>query len=85
MSKCRDEVDAAVAKHRLHENESAVAVLSRLELADWEAEFPNIDLCLRDSIRLNLIGVAMRKNMAGKDIKVGETGVVLPKDTFAVC
>lgn len=39
---------------------------------------------MQDSIRLNLMGASMRQNISGKDIVLGDTGVIIPKNAFAV-
>lgn len=80
----RAEVDAAVSKHRLSEDETAAAILPRLSLEDWETEFPLIGLGLRDSIRMITTGASIRKNISGKDIEIGDTGRVIPNNAFAV-
>ncbi|POR32011.1 Obtusifoliol 14-alpha demethylase [Tolypocladium paradoxum] len=80
----RAEVDAAVSKHRLSEDETAADILPRLSIEEWETEFPLIDLGLRDSIRMITPGASIRKNISGKDIKIGDTGRVIPNNTFVV-
>ena len=55
-----------------------------LPIEAWEGEFPNIDMCLKDSIRLNLNGTAFRKNTSGKDILLNKNGTeVIPAGAFA--
>lgn len=50
----------------------------------WESEFPIMDACLKDSIRLQMSGTAFRKNISGRDIPLNKTGTeVIPKDAFA--
>lgn len=83
LARVRDEVDAAVARHRLEESQTPADVLSKLTVDDWESEFPLIDLCLRESIRMTLPGTAFRKNTSGRDIPVGNTGEVIPAGAFA--
>ncbi|KAL7928714.1 cytochrome P450 [Trichoderma chlorosporum] len=83
-AKVRAEVDAAVAKYRTSDDQTPLDVLGGLSLEAWESEFPSIDLGVRDSIRLNLMGASIRQNISGKDITIGDTGVVVPKDAFAV-
>lgn len=56
--------------------------LGRLPLEAWENDFPMVDLCLKDSIRLQLHGTGFRKNTAGKDLVID--GQVVPKDGFLV-
>ncbi|KAG6010364.1 hypothetical protein E4U21_006928 [Claviceps maximensis] len=82
--KVRDEVDASVTKHRYSDQETRVEVLSRLTMSEWEQEFPLIDLCLRESIRLTMPGSTFRKNISGKDVQIGNSDEIIPKDTFAI-
>ncbi|KAK5996005.1 Cytochrome P450 monooxygenase claM-like protein [Cladobotryum mycophilum] len=82
--KAQTEVDGVVAKYRATVDEDPKNILSRLTLEQWESEFPILYAGLLDSIRLNLPGASMRQNTSGKDIPVGNTGVVIPKDAFAV-
>lgn len=80
----QNEVDEAVEKHRQSPDETAADVFPRLSLEDWEADFPSIENALQDSIRLNLPGACIRKNISGKDIEIPGTKKVIPNDTFAV-
>ncbi|KND87478.1 Obtusifoliol 14-alpha demethylase [Tolypocladium ophioglossoides CBS 100239] len=80
----RAEVDAVVSRHRLSADETAADILPRLSMAEWETEFPLIDLGLRDSIRVITPGASIRKNISRKDIKIGDTGWVIPNNAFAV-
>ncbi|RDA94977.1 hypothetical protein CP533_0108 [Ophiocordyceps camponoti-saundersi (nom. inval.)] len=84
-SRIRSEVDAAIAKRSISPDETAPKTLTRLTLADWESEFPMVELAMRETIRLIGRGVCMRKNVSGKDIEIGESGLVIPKNAFAVC
>jgi sterol 14-demethylase len=83
-AKVQAEVDAAVAKHRISEHQTPADVLQTLSIDAWESEFPSLDLGVQDSIRLNLMGASMRQNISGKDIVLGDTGVIIPKNAFAV-
>ncbi|KAM4054356.1 cytochrome p450 [Hirsutella rhossiliensis] len=83
-ARIRAEVDAAVAKHRCSQAESAPKVLSRLSMDQWESEFPMINVALRETIRLILQGASMRKNVSGKDIQIADTGKIIPKDAYAL-
>ncbi|PHH77668.1 hypothetical protein CDD83_4098 [Cordyceps sp. RAO-2017] len=84
-ARVRAEVDAAVARHRRSADETAPEVLRRLPMAAWESEFPLVDVCLRETIRMIGRGASMRKNLSGKDIPIGDTGQVIPKDAYAIC
>ena len=59
-----------------------VEQLSQLPLEAWESEFPVLDLCLRDSIRLQLLGAALRRNVSGKDIPIDVGDEVIPNGAF---
>lgn len=56
--------------------------LSYVPLEAWETGFPVLDLCLRESIRLNLPGTAFRQNISGRDIKIGDE--VIPDGHYVV-
>lgn len=82
--KVREEVDAAVAKHRASSTQSSADILDSLTLKDWENEFPLLDLSLRESIRLGLTGVDYRMNDKDFDIAVGNSGECVPRGAYAV-
>ncbi|KAM7203021.1 cytochrome P450 6A1 [Rhypophila sp. PSN 637] len=81
--KTQEEVDGVVKRHRTSPDQSPTDILAALSVDDWESEFPIIDLGLRESIRLQLVGAACRKNVSGRDVPIGNTGEVVPKDGFA--
>lgn len=54
--------------------------LAGLSLEAWETEFPLLDMCLRDSIRLQALGTAFRRNVSGHAIKIGTE--VIPNGAF---
>ncbi|TVY15052.1 Sterol 14-demethylase [Lachnellula arida] len=83
LSRVRAEVTAAAAKHSTHPDPAAPLVdrLSTLPVEAWESAFPTIDLCLKDSIRLQLLGSAFRKNISGRELSVGN-GEVVPAGAF---
>lgn len=83
MDLVRNEVKAALSRHG-NSKETAEQILGRLSLEAWESEFPVIDLCLRECIRLHVAGSAFRRNRSGKDVPIGDTGEVVPKDAYAV-
>lgn len=83
MHKVRAEVDGAVARHRTGPEQKPLDVLSQISVEDWERDFPLINLCLHESIRIVTVGAGFRRNISGKDIKIGRTGEVIPKGAFA--
>ncbi len=78
------EVDGVVALHRTWSAQTPVDILSTLTVEEWEAEFPMLDLCLRECIRLQLLGTGFRKNVSGHDLSLGKTGEIIPADAFVV-
>lgn len=56
--------------------------LGKLPLEAWETGFPIVDICLKDSIRLQALGTGFRKNISGKPLQIGTQ--ILPEDAFLV-
>ncbi|KAI1640868.1 cytochrome P450 [Biscogniauxia mediterranea] len=83
LARVRGEIDGVVARHRKSAAQSAADVLDTLSIDVWETEFPLVDVCLRESIRLSMPGTAFRKNTSGHDIPIGSTGEVIPDGAFA--
>jgi len=81
LSKARAEVQAAATKYCKDQSLPLTEQLTQLPVEAWESEFPVLDLCLKDSIRLQLLGSALRKNISGKEIELGN-GEVIPPDAF---
>lgn len=70
-----------------HAPDSSLSLQERLALVPieaWESEFPMIDLCLKEAIRMNLQGTAFRRNISGHDVKIDNTGKVVPPRSFAI-
>lgn len=88
MARARAEVTAAIER-----NSATLSVdgkerpllerLASLPLEAWETDFPVLDWCLRDCIRLTATGATFRQNISGKDIVIGDE--VVPKDSYVVC
>ena len=81
MAKAREEVTAVAQKYN-PQSPSLVDGLATLPLDAWEMDFPFLDCCLRDGIRLQLLGVAFRKNISDDNIHIG--GKIVPPGTFMV-
>lgn len=79
-----DEIELVLSKHRRSPRESPSDILSRLTVDDWETEFSNMDLCLKETIRLNFLTTSMRKNLSGQDIPIVGSSQVIPDKMFAV-
>lgn len=82
MHKVRSEVQAAISAHATVTDANATAVekLASVPLEAWESEFPSIEVCLRECIRLTATGATFRRNISGQDIRIGEE--VVPKDAY---
>lgn len=81
------EVDGVLARHRdpAKPDQTAAEIFSSLTVDQWEAEFPSIDLCLRECIRLQTVGTAFRRNVSGRDVVISKaSGEVIPRDAFAM-
>ncbi|KAM5455774.1 putative sterol 14alpha-demethylase [Microsporum audouinii] len=77
----RNEIDSVLSKYRSC-NETTEQTLGRLNLEAWESEFPTIDLCLRECIRLHVSGSAFRRNKSNMDVPIGNTGEAVPRDAY---
>ncbi|XPS91751.1 Sterol 14-alpha-demethylase [Ascochyta lentis] len=78
LAKARDEVCAVAAKYARDPTAPLRYQLDDVPLEAWEAEFPIVDLCLKDSIRINLLGTAFRKNISGRSLPTGNGMEVIP-------
>lgn len=83
-TKIREEVDNVILRHKTSPNQSSAEVLGQLSFEQWEAEFPLINLALRESIRIGLTGIDYRKNIGAHDVPIGKSGEVIPAGAFAV-
>ncbi|KAF2660583.1 cytochrome P450 6A1 [Lophiostoma macrostomum CBS 122681] len=81
LAKAQEEVRTTAAKYARDPNAPLRHQLADIPLEAWESEFPVVDLCLKDSIRLNLLGTAFRKNTGGREIPIGN-GEVIPPNAF---
>ncbi|EME43026.1 hypothetical protein DOTSEDRAFT_72428 [Dothistroma septosporum NZE10] len=82
MKRVRDEVNNVAEKYCPGTDLPLKDRLMRVPIEAWEGEFPNIDLCLKDTIRLQMSGAAFRKNTSNVDIPLGESGEVIPAGAY---
>ncbi|KAJ4292413.1 hypothetical protein N0V90_009075 [Kalmusia sp. IMI 367209] len=82
MTRVRAEVQAAIRTSATTTDPNATMVekLASVPLEAWESQFPTIDVCLRECIRLTATGATFRRNTSGHDIQVGDE--VVPKDAY---
>jgi cytochrome P450 len=81
-AKAFEEVKRAAAKYSSDKESPMVEQLSSLPLEAWETEFPFLDTVLTETIRLHLQGVQFRKNVSGKNVKVGDE--IIPTGAYVV-
>ena len=88
LARVRTEVQKAASKYspgkKTKDSPSLLEQLDALPLEAWEAEFPLIQMCLRDSIRLNLPGTFFRKNTSSEPIPTGHGDEMIPPGSFPV-
>ena len=53
-----------------------------IPLHAWETQFPVIDACFKETIRIQTIGIACRRNDSGMDLPLGKSGEVLPAGAY---
>ena len=83
LDRVRDEVDSVANRYAPDESAPLKERLMQVPIEAWEGEFPVIDMCLKDCIRLQLSGAAFRKNTSGADIPLNKAGTeVIPKDAY---
>ncbi|OLN96091.1 Obtusifoliol 14-alpha demethylase 2 [Colletotrichum chlorophyti] len=82
LAKATEEVRATAARYARDPKAPLRYQLEDVPLEAWESEFPVVDMCLRDSIRLNLMGTAFRKNVSGRAIPTGHGNEVIPPGAF---
>jgi len=81
-SKVKAEVDALMNKHTTNSsNEPLHQRLSSVPISAWEEEMPVLDLIIRETLRLTLNGLSLRRNLSENLIFAG--GVVNPGDFVA--
>ncbi|PKX99852.1 cytochrome P450 [Aspergillus campestris IBT 28561] len=83
MAQARAEIDAVLTRYRSSPQETPVHTLQRTPLETWESDFPVLDLCLRECIRMHLTATTYRRNCSDRDIPIGETGEVIPGGSYA--
>jgi len=83
VAQARGEIWAAMEKYTPGDQASVPERLAKVPLEGWETEFPTVEVCLKESIRLQLSGSAFRRNVSGKEIRINDKEVI-PPDAFVV-
>lgn len=82
-SRVHQEISEVADRYCLDKSLSLKNRLMHVPLDAWISEFPIIDICLRETIRLHMSGNAFRLNMSGADIPIGKTSTeVIPRGAF---
>lgn len=77
-----EEVKALAERYDSDTSKPIAERLASAPLEAWENELPTIDLCLRDSIRLNLVGSMFRQNHSNSPVKLSDNSEI-PAGAFA--
>ena len=83
QEKCWNEVDDIISTHRKSPTQLREDILATLPLGTWESDFPTLQACLHETIRIMSTGAFFRKNVSGEDIPIGDTGEVVPYGAYA--
>ena len=78
VPKARAEVAAMASRYCPDASAPLRDQLTHVPIEAWENELPLIDLFLKDSIRLQTMGSAFRKNVSGQDIPLNKNEVIPP-------
>ncbi|TGO81744.1 hypothetical protein BPOR_1034g00010 [Botrytis porri] len=79
-NRVRAEVDAVVDKYAPDRSLPLGQRVEAIPIEAWESEFPLLDCCLTNSIRLQLLKTMYRRNMGAEDVKIGNE--IVPSGTF---
>ena len=81
--KCKKEIQDLLSRHFGDSLSSGTLYdkLGAIPVSAWEDELPILDACIRESQRISISGVALRRNLRG-EMKIGEQ-VVKPGDFLA--
>ncbi|EME82249.1 uncharacterized protein MYCFIDRAFT_85589 [Pseudocercospora fijiensis CIRAD86] len=82
MQRVREEIDEVAERHCRDHSLPLKDRLMRVPIEAWETEFPMIDLCLKESIRLQLKGTDFRQNLTNQEIAINKRGEVIPPGAY---
>ena len=68
--KCREELVTFASRYTTDASAPLLNQLKDIPHHVWEAGFPLSNLCFKESIRLQLFGSLLRRNVSGKDIEI---------------
>jgi len=83
LPRVREEVISVADRHCPDDSIALKERLMRVPIEAWENEFPLVDMCLKDSIRLQMSGTAFRKNVTDHEIPINKSGMeVVPAGAY---
>jgi cytochrome P450 len=83
QDRVREEVAGVAERYCTDSSRPLKEQLMQVPIEAWEGEFPIIDLCLKDSIRLQMSGTAFRKNISDTPIPINKEGTeVIPPGAY---
>ena len=80
--KCKAEIQGVLSRHL--DGSSSTTLWEKLRaipFSAWEDEFPTLDACIRESQRISLTAVPLRRNI-GREINIG--GQIVKRGDFVV-
>jgi cytochrome P450 len=84
MQRVREEIETVANRYSSDPSAPLKERLMSVPIEAWESEFTLTDLCLRETIRLQLPGNAFRKNISDEAIPLNKEGTeVIPPGTYA--
>ncbi|RMY69600.1 hypothetical protein D0863_06348 [Hortaea werneckii] len=83
IPRAREQVTAMAARYCEDKSLPLKDQLMHVPIEAWENELPLIDLFLKDSIRLQTMGTAFRKNVSGRPMPIPQSdGEVIPDNSY---
>lgn len=82
----REEVEAVATRYCADPSVPTVDRLMQVPIEAWDAEFPTIDLMLKECIRMNVPLACLRKNLSSVAIPLNKEGTeVIPPEAYVSC
>jgi len=78
IAQARNDIAATVEKYTPGDKDSLPDRLAKIPLEGWENDFPTVEMCLKESIRLQMPGTAFRRNVSKKEISINDKDVIPP-------
>ncbi|KAK3622051.1 hypothetical protein LTR56_022423 [Elasticomyces elasticus] len=83
LDRMREEISSVAERYCSDSSLPLKDKLMHVPIEAWESEFPLADMCLKDSIRLQALGCAFRKNVSDHDVPLNKAGTeVVPPNAY---